>query len=59
MVVSLRKIGNYCNNESKWIWKKYFETPKKKIDAQNLITFADDKKIIRLFENYQCGEQIK
>ena len=38
--------------------KKYFETPKK-IDAQNLITFADDKKIIRLFENYQCGEQIK
>ena len=58
MVVSLRKIGNYCNNESKWIWKK-IETPKKEIDAQNLITFDEDKKIIRLFENYQCGEQIK
>ena len=39
--------------------KKIFWDTKKKIDAQNLITFADDKKIIRLFENYQCGEQIK
>ena len=58
MVVSLRKIGNYCNNESKWIWKNILRH-QKKIDAQNLITFADDKKIIRLFENYQCGEQIK